>query len=289
MGIVVYSGAGNDIVNRRIMESLANKRPKHNPRNKKRKAGVFQASDRDIAIRTIIGEAANEGVEGWAAVAHNLRNRVSDSRYPDTLKGVALQPLQYSAWNEKNNGGNHLVDKYKAGDKLYESVGKIVDGVMSGQIKDKTNGAVNYYANGTISPPRWWASKVKEAGGTYKQIGGHRFAGKSDGKGVDLGVFETKAQKVRREIPLDKMNAEQKKQFSIDKKPIFEEVVIAQDLVADDMISTLEDTINNHPETKKNNLLSVFQKQADTAMDNSSLQRALSLHDDLETSTQTRN
>ena len=70
-------------------------------------------------IRTIVGEAAGEGPEGMAAVALVIRNRMADSRYPDTPGGVSLQPGQFSAWNT-DGSGNDLVRQYGPGTETYD-------------------------------------------------------------------------------------------------------------------------------------------------------------------------
>lgn len=140
--------------------------------------------DRDLVIRTIIGEASSEGSKGWAAVAHVIRNRTLSDRFPNSAGAVATQGAnrkyaQFSTWNAKSRSGNHLPYKYKKGDRRYEQVGAVVDAVFTGKAGDPTGGATHYYApNGMKDkkPPKWWNSEVKNGGGVVK-IGGHRFAG----------------------------------------------------------------------------------------------------------------
>ncbi len=150
--------------------------------------GPMSAQDRDIAIRTILGEAADQGVGGQAAVAHVLRNRVADDRFGSSLSEVALAPQQFSAWNE-GPGGNDLVNRYQPGDPLYDRVGSIVDGVWSGQINDPTGGATHYYspagmdklvADGHQSnvTPRWLDQENAARGEPPVRIGGHIFTGR---------------------------------------------------------------------------------------------------------------
>lgn len=139
--------------------------------------------DRDVLIRTVIGEAANEGSRGWAAVAHVVRNRQGDPRWPSSAAGVAKQPWQFSAWNAADKGGNNLVRSYGPESKLYQQVGSVVDRVYAGQVPDETGGAVYYYApNGMPGrrSPRWWGTATAESGG-HVVIGNHRFAGKGAG------------------------------------------------------------------------------------------------------------
>ena len=150
--------------------------------------GPMSAQDRDIAIRTILGEAADQGVGGQAAVAHVLRNRVADDRFGSSLSEVALAPQQFSAWNE-GPGGNDLVNRYQPGDPLYERVGSIVDGVWSGQINDPTGGATHYYSPAGMNQlvadghqsnvtPRWLQEENAARGEAPVQIGGHIFTGR---------------------------------------------------------------------------------------------------------------
>lgn len=141
---------------------------------------------RDIAIRTILGEAANEGLMGQAAVAHVLLNRAADARWPSSVAEVALQPQQFSAWNE-GAGGNHLTDKYGPGSDPYEKAGRIYDAVAAGSITDPTGGATHYYSPAGMQAlvtdghqsnlvPQWWDS----VGGEPVTIGGHIFRGQAN-------------------------------------------------------------------------------------------------------------
>ncbi|QPC44931.1 cell wall hydrolase [Kaustia mangrovi] len=144
--------------------------------------------DRDIGIRTILGEAANQGSTGMSAVAHVLRNRAVDGRWPKSIAGVALQDKQFSAWNS-GAGGNGLVYKYGPGSAMYEKAGKVYDAVMSGRHVDPTGGATHYYSPRGMEAlvgsgaqtnrlPNWLRSESARGGGVTK-IGGHIFAGKA--------------------------------------------------------------------------------------------------------------
>lgn len=146
--------------------------------------------DRDILIRTIIGEAANEGPEGWAGVAHTIRNRSLDSRWPSGVADVSLQPKQFSAWN-KGAGGNHLVHKYGPDSGVYQNVGKIADQVFTGEYDDPTGGATHYYSPAGMKAlvnsgaqsnvlPRWLQNETDRRGGDTVTIGGHIFTGRAN-------------------------------------------------------------------------------------------------------------
>jgi spore germination cell wall hydrolase CwlJ-like protein len=155
------------------------------------------ARDRDIGIRTILGEAANQGDDGMAAVAHVLRNRATDGRWPSSIAGVSLQPKQFSAWNT-GAGGNAIPNSVKPGDPMYEKAGAVFDAVMSGKHVDPTGGATHYYspagmsklvADGdqTNSLPPWLSAETEKSGGQIK-IGGHIFVGKANAAAVRPGV-----------------------------------------------------------------------------------------------------
>lgn len=146
---------------------------------------------RDVVIRTIIGESANESPDGWAAVAHVLKNRAMDPRWPDEVGAVALQPMQFSAWN-KGVGGNDLVTKYGPDDPIYQQIGQVVDAVFSGEIPDNTGGATHYYSPAGMQAhvdrgeqsnllPRWLQDETDRRGGGTTTIGGHVFTGLREG------------------------------------------------------------------------------------------------------------
>ncbi len=148
------------------------------------------ARDRDIGIRTMLGEAGNQGADGLAAVAHVLRNRSTDARWPDSIAGVALQPKQFSTWN-KGAGGNSIPHTVKPGSAAYERAGQVFDTVMGGKHVDPTGSATHYFSapgmgklvaegSQTNLMPRWWAEETKRSGGSVK-IGVHQFAGRSSG------------------------------------------------------------------------------------------------------------
>ena len=144
--------------------------------------------EKDVMVRTIIGEAANESVVGQAAVAHTIRNRVMDERWGDDPAEVSLQFKQFSAWND-GAGGNSLPTKYNPGDALYDRVANIVDDVWSGDTRDMTGGATFYYSPAGMDAlvnegsqgnrlPNWLNEQNTDRGVAPAVIGGHVFTGR---------------------------------------------------------------------------------------------------------------
>jgi len=144
--------------------------------------------ERDVMVRTVLGEAGGESDEGMAAVAHVIKNRVEDPRWGDDPAEVALGWRQFSAWNA-GVGGNDLIHSKNPGDPAYERAAEIVENVYSGRSQDPTGGATHYYSpagmaelveNGhqTNALPRWLETEQLARGTPDTVIGGHVFTGK---------------------------------------------------------------------------------------------------------------
>jgi hypothetical protein len=96
--------------------------------------------DRDIAIRTMIGE--ENSPDGMAGVASVLLNRAKAGNYGgNSLAGVAFAPHQFESWDNPQK-----LLAISPTDPAYQRAAKIFDGVASGQIPDLTKGATNFYA-----------------------------------------------------------------------------------------------------------------------------------------------
>jgi hypothetical protein len=104
------------------------------------------------------GDAAQGGssVEERLAVMAVCRNRAADTlhRWPKTVAGVCLQPVQFSCWNTGADV-NHLALMAQAqavlagmivADRLLQETLYLADGVLAGIIADRTGGANHYYA-----------------------------------------------------------------------------------------------------------------------------------------------
>jgi hypothetical protein len=138
---------------------------------------VYSEADIDAVVRTMLGEAANQGDDGLAAVANVLVNRYERGNYGGSLYDVAHAPKQFSAWNNKSIGGNNLVNT-PADSKAYQKARAIAEQVLNGQRDDITGGAVNYFAPagmtgklGTKKGEPDWAGKMSYT----TSIGGHKF------------------------------------------------------------------------------------------------------------------
>lgn len=112
-------------------------------------------ADRDIAIRTMLGEEGSPA--GQAGVAATMLNRATSGNYGGhSLTGVAFAPKQFESWS---SNANKLLS-YSPDDPAYQRAAAIFDGVASGQIPDPTNGATHFYAPQLQAdlgraPPKW--------------------------------------------------------------------------------------------------------------------------------------
>lgn len=144
---------------------------------------VIQSSvmDRDAGIKTMVGEASNQGETGLAAVAHSFRNRMLDSRFPSSIGGVVRQKGQYSTWDLDAS----YLATLKPGNPVYDKAAKIYDVVMSGRHIDPTGGALNYHSPKgmeayarrgiKVSQATLQRTRAAEADPNSIRIGGHVF------------------------------------------------------------------------------------------------------------------
>jgi hypothetical protein len=125
--------------------------------------------DRDAMIRTVIGEAGNQGPEGMAAVAQSILNRLTAGRYGNSPAAVVLAPGQYEPWQTRRQ---ELLS-YSTNSPAYQKAGGIVDAVAAGDIPDSTNGSTHFLQKETVLQRRGslpsWASKP------VAKVGAHTF------------------------------------------------------------------------------------------------------------------
>lgn len=114
---------------------------------------------KDILIRTALGEARGEGVEGMADVIQVIFNRAQSGQYPADPAAVATQPYQFSTWN-KGEGGNNP-QQFKPSDPVYKKAEQALEAVVSGSRPDYTGGAL-FYHTPAVNPN--WAGEVNRFG-----------------------------------------------------------------------------------------------------------------------------
>src|SRR5215207_11242785 len=102
--------------------------------------------DRDLLIRTVIGEAGNQSDEGKAAVAHVVLNRLRTGGYGEDIPGVLFKPAQFEPWNTRRR---ELLSIRPDSD-VYRSAAPVVDAVLSGTVDDPTNGATHFANVATV-------------------------------------------------------------------------------------------------------------------------------------------
>lgn len=131
--------------------------------------------DRDLIIRTVIGEAAQEPFEGQAGVAHVIRNRLSTGQYGQSVPDVLFAPKQFEPWSTRSRELMGIDPQSP----IYQRTGQVVDMVFGGQLPDPTGGALNF-ANVDIVRDRGNASGMRwindmQANGSAVKIGAHTF------------------------------------------------------------------------------------------------------------------
>jgi hypothetical protein len=133
---------------------------------------------RDLLIRTIIGEAAAEPFVGQQAVANVVLNRLNSGRFGDSLEDVLFAPAQFEPWNTRKE--ELLAIPQTAS--TYRTADMAVEAALQ---DDPTGGALNFYApdvmEGRGGEPAWAANM--RANGTARTIGNHIF-GQADGPGT---------------------------------------------------------------------------------------------------------
>lgn len=137
---------------------------------------ISKLSDREILARTIQAEAGQENYEGKLAVGAVIDTRSKSDTYGGSIKGAILKPGQFSPWNSVTGfaGGEQGVDMERI--KPSKDAYKAADAILSGNYESPVGDATHFY-NPDISTPAWG----KQAGGSWKRIGGHIF-GSADKK-----------------------------------------------------------------------------------------------------------
>src|SRR3990167_8598280 len=97
-----------------------------------------------LVIACILGESLHNTKldEAYLFTSHVLLNRMNDSRWPDTLEEVVLQPLQFSCMNGPENV-RKLLNYQKYHPSIWEKARTALE-LASIQRKDPTLGAKWY-------------------------------------------------------------------------------------------------------------------------------------------------
>ena len=126
-----------------------------------------KAMEKDILARALWGEARGEGVAGMVAVANVIMNRVADRRWPNSIRGVVLQPRQFSAFND-GDPNKALALAADLSTPLFPEAPAIAAAAIKGELADLTSGA-NHYFNPSVQPD--WAAYMERVA----SIGRHVF------------------------------------------------------------------------------------------------------------------
>lgn len=131
---------------------------------------LADCDEMDILIACLMGEAEAEDIIGKIAVGCVIRNRVLDSRWPDTFKDVCLQPKQFSCFNPEFFRPEIL---YPNHNNIYWRESKFVAwGITNDYFRDITESANLYWNPSIIEAPNWDWSKID----ILRTFGHHRFA-----------------------------------------------------------------------------------------------------------------
>ena len=125
----------------------------------------LSSKDKDLMVRTILGEAAQEGPRGQAAVAHVILNRLASGSYGKNASQVVLAPNQFEPWSTRSK---ELL-AIKPTDPAYRETSDIVDMAKNGDIPDPTNGATHFLNPNIVMQrrgvlPSWAAQPVAKIG-----------------------------------------------------------------------------------------------------------------------------
>lgn len=128
-------------------------------------ASDLSPKDKDLMVRTILGEASGEGPRGQAAVAHVILNRTASGDYGKSPSDVVLARNQFEPWSTK---ASQLM-AIKPDSQAYRETSDIVDMAASGDIPDPTKGATHFLNPAIVmarrgSLPAWASQPVMTIG-----------------------------------------------------------------------------------------------------------------------------
>lgn len=130
----------------------------------------LSAIDRDMLIRTVIGEAAHEPLKGQAGVVSVILNRLASGKHGNDVQDVVFAKHQFEPWDTRRS---ELLG-YKPESETYQRAAGVVDAVLADQIKDPTDGATHFLNAATVRARRG-GSLPDWAQGDGQEIGRHTF------------------------------------------------------------------------------------------------------------------
>lgn len=149
--------------------------------------------DKDLVARTILSEAAEDGVRGMAAAAWAIKNRIRSGEFGDSTRKVILKPYAFEPWSLRRNSKNHPLN-WSADNPLYKQASYIVDNVWNDKIDDPTGGATHFFSPsaqrlfGRRNPA--WSRSPELA-----EVGHHKFYAPEGGPVPDEDWLAIKAKK----------------------------------------------------------------------------------------------
>lgn len=132
----------------------------------------------DTLARTIYGEAEANNAPEAIAIAWVVMNRVGRASWPYTVAEVALQPLQFSCWNQNDPNRMRIL---RASGTWFETCKQLAMQVFSRRQPDPTNNATHYYCT-NISKPAWATGKTPCFSISHKNGSQHLFFNDIDTK-----------------------------------------------------------------------------------------------------------
>lgn len=144
-------------------------------------AHLDRLTDTAILALTLFGEARSEPIEGIVSVGNVIQHRAADvkARWPKTVRGVCLQPYQFSAWNPIGGEKNYqrvvqMAETLARGDDPkhagFEECAFVATGLMKKALRDRVKQATHYHT-ATLTPRPSWAQRHTPT----IQVGAHVF------------------------------------------------------------------------------------------------------------------
>lgn len=125
----------------------------------------------DVVIRTVVGEASNQGADGMAAVMWTILNRANwqpAAWWGHDVEVVCRKFEQYSAWLP--GADRDRITRMQPTAAEYIAAQNVILGVLAGHVADLTRGSTTYKVRGTKAS---WDHAVADT--PPLEIGAHSF------------------------------------------------------------------------------------------------------------------